>query len=220
MIIQAKPIPFKVFKIIINFLTWIFRTRFNKIFIKKIAIYKNHSYLLMCNHFSFWDGFWACYLCINGIHESEKIEGFYIMILEKQLKKNMFLRYFGCFSVAPGKASVNESLNYAAKVLNTPGNVLLMYPQGNLESQYVRNIVVKEGVFEIITRIKGNCQLIWSSNFLEFFESFKPSIYFYMKDCGNVSQFNMAKFDADINAYHQLSMKKQFRFTNEIIPTE
>lgn len=171
--------------------------------------------MLMSNHFSFWDGFWACYLMLNGIHEGENIKGFYVMILEKQLQKNMFLRFFGCFSIAPGKVSISESLDYAAQVLNTPGNLLVMYPQGNLESQYVRRIVVKEGIAEIVTRITGNCQLIWSSNFIEYFESFKPSIDFNMLDCGTANNFEFEEFSAKINNHHNTVMQKQFRFTTE-----
>ncbi|TAF45902.1 MAG: glycerol acyltransferase [Sphingobacteriales bacterium] len=219
MIIQAKALPFYVFKYGIRFLTWVFGRMFNKLVIKKAKVYKNHSYLLMCNHFSFWDGFWACYLCLNGIHEGTNMKGFYVMILEKQLQKNMFLRYLGCFSVAPGRASVSESLAYAAQILNTPGNVLLMYPQGNLESQYVRHIVVKEGIIEIIKRIKGDCQLLWSSNFIEYFESFKPSVYFNVLDCGAAKNFEMNTFTTAINKHHTAAMQHRFRFTKEVFTT-
>jgi 1-acyl-sn-glycerol-3-phosphate acyltransferase len=215
MIIKAKPGPFFIFKWGAKFFIWVFKSRFNKLIIKKSTIFSNHSYMLMSNHIGFWDGFWACYLCLNGIHGSGNIKGFYVMILEKQLQKNMFLRRLGCFSIAPGKASVSESLDYAAEILNTPGNLLLMYPQGNLESQYVRHIVVKEGISEIITRITGKCQLIWSSNFVEYFESFKPSVYFHMLDCGNSKDFQLKSFSEKINLHHNASMQKQFRFTDE-----
>ena len=215
MIIKAKPIPFFIFKWGASFMIWLFRPRFNKLIIKKTAIYANHSYMLMSNHIGFWDGFWACYLSLNGIHESGNIKGFYVMILEKQLQKNMFLRKFGCFSIAPGKVSISESLDYAAEVLNTPGNLLLMYPQGNLESQHVRHLVVKEGISEIIHRITGNCQLIWSSNFVEYFESFKPSVYFHMVDCGTSKDFQLQEFSQKINQHHYTCMQKQFRFTDE-----
>lgn len=215
MIIHAKPIPFYILKRGIIFLTWVFKKRFNKLIINKATIFKNHSYMLMSNHFSFWDGFWACYLMINGLNPCGNIKGLYIMILEKQLQKNMFLRFLGCFSIAPGKVSISESLDYAAQVLNTPGNVLLMYPQGNLESLYVRKIIVKEGIVEIANRVTGNCQLVWSSNFLQYFESFKPSVYFNMLDCGVAKDFELDGFTKKINKHHNTIMQKQFRFTNE-----
>lgn len=215
MIIKAKQLPVKWIKWTALFLTWFFRKRFNKMIISQAEIKPDHSYLLMCNHFSFWDGFWAAYLCLYGIHKKQAMTGFYIMILEKQLKKNMWLRYFGCFSIAPGKASVQESLDYAAEILNTPGNLLLMYPQGNLESSHVRHIVMKEGIKDIISRVKGKCQLIWSSNLTEYFESLKPSVYFHMLDCGTSGEFDFDKLSEKVNHHHKEAIQKQIRFTTE-----
>lgn len=215
MIIKAKPIPFFLFKWGALFIFWLFRPKFNKVIIQPCAIKEHHSYLLMCNHFSFWDGFWAWYLTLKAIDSQQKVRAFYIMILEKQLRKNQFLRFFGCFSIAPGMVSIKESLDYAAEVLETKGNVLLMYPQGVLESHYVKKMVVKEGIAEIINRVKGNCQLLWSSNFVEFFESFKPSIYFKMLDCGSNKDFDIDEFTAKINEHHQQGMLQQYRFTKD-----
>jgi hypothetical protein len=119
----------------------------------------------------------------------------------------------GSFSIDPGKASVNESLDYAAEVLNTPGNLLLYYPQGNLESQHIRHIVFKEGIGEIVTRIKGNCQLIWCSTIIEYFESLKPSIYFNMLDCGTNHEFYFGKLKDKVNQFHNEAIKENVRFT-------
>ena len=215
MIIKAKPLPAKLILFTGFFLAWFFRRRFNKMIISQVDIMPNHSYLLMCNHFSFWDGFWAAYLSLNGIHEKQPMTGFYIMILKKQLKKNMWMRYFGCFSISPGSVTVNESLDYAAEILNTPGNLLLMYPQGNLESSHIRHIEIKEGINDIISRVKGKCQLIWSSNIVEYFESLKPSIYFNMLDCGTNKDFDLERLSEKINTHHKKAIQKQIRFTTE-----
>ena len=128
---------------------------------------------------------------------------------------NPWLKYFGCFSVAPGTPSVNESLSHAAELLSTPGNVVLMYPQGNLESNHVRDIVMKEGINDIVQQVKGDCQLLWSSNLIEYFESLKPSVYFHMLDCGTNHKFDFAKLVTQINAHHKEAVQKQFRFTIE-----
>lgn len=215
MIIKAKLLPAPFIKAAAYFLTWFFRRRFNKMVISQAEILPGHSYLLMCNHFSFWDAFWASYLCLHGIHKHQTMTGFSIMILEKQLRKNMWMRYFGCFSIAPGKASVQESLDYAAEMLNNPGHLLLMYPQGNLESCHIRHIVLKDGVKDIIGRVTGKCQLIWSSNIVEYFESLKPSVYFNMLDCGTNKDFDFNELSNMINKHHQTAIQKQIRFTDE-----
>ncbi len=215
MIIKAKLLPVPVIKATAHFITWLFRRRFNRMIIKDIDVKADHSYLLMCNHFSFWDGFWAAYLCLHAIHKKQEMKGFYIMVLKKQMQMNPWLKYFGCFSVAPGTSTVKESLAYAAELLNKPGNLLLMYPQGNLESNHVRKIVMQDGVNKIIPQIKENCQLIWSSNFVEYFESLKPSIYFHMLDCGTNKDFNFVDLQSKVNQHHQTAIQKQFRFTDE-----
>ena len=64
-------------------------------------------------------------------------------------------------------------------------------------------------------QIKGNCQLIWSSNIPEYLESLKPSIYFNMLDCGTNHTFNLEKLKKQVNDHHLKSMKKNFRFSEE-----
>ena len=215
MIIKAKTFPQPIFKAGAYFISWVLRKRFNKMVINSVEIKANHSYLLMCNHFSFWDGFLAAYLCVNAIHKKQEMKGIYIMVLKKQMQMNPWLKYFGCFSVSPGKASVNESLAYAAEKLNKAGNIVIVFPQGNLESCHVRDIEMKDGINTIIPDIKENCQLIWSSNLVEYFEGLKPSVYFHMLDCGTNHDFDFIEIERKINQHHQEAIQKQLRFTKE-----
>ncbi|MES3017572.1 MAG: 1-acyl-sn-glycerol-3-phosphate acyltransferase [Bacteroidota bacterium] len=215
MIIKPKLLPTFLTRISFYFLNWFLRKRFNKLLIHKVPIKPDHSYLLMCNHFSFWDGMWATYLSGHALNTEGQKNKLYIMVLKKQMQMNPWLKYFGCFSVSPGTHSVSESISYAAELLNTPGNVVLMYPQGNLESSHVRHIVMKEGIEEIVNRVQGNCQLLWSSNLTEYFESLRPSIHFHMLDCGTAKDFDFVKLGQNINAHHKAAVQKQFRFTEE-----
>jgi len=131
------------------------------------------------------------------------------------MEKNWWLKYSGSFSVEPGKRSIDESLEYAATLLNEPGNLLIYYPQGNLESAYVRQIEFKDGIYEIATRTKGDCQLIWSTVLLEYFESTKPSVYFNLLDCGTNREFDFEQLKNKVNAHHLKAIEKNIRFTKE-----
>jgi 1-acyl-sn-glycerol-3-phosphate acyltransferase len=216
MIIKANPIKLKYLLIVGRLLVWLFSWRFNKMKINEAEVLKDHSYILMCNHFSYWDGFWAGYLCLKSLYkQNPSIKGFYIMVLEKQMQQNKWLTRLGCFSIAPGTITVGESLDYAAALLDEPGNIFLMYPQGKLESNHVKNILIKPGIAEILKRVKGNCQLLWSTNLIEYFESLKPSVYFHVLNCGTNKDFNLEKLTANINQHHKAAIKKQFRFTVE-----
>jgi len=198
------------------FLAWFFKRRFHKIVVNNdIAIKPGCSYLLMCNHFSYADGFFAYYLCFKWIAERARLKGIYTMSLKKQMKRNWWLKYSGSFSVEPANRSVHESLNYAAAVLSEPGNLLVFFPQGRLESCHIRHIEFKDGIREIIAATKGNCQIIWSSNLIEYFESTKPSVYLNLLDCGTNHDFIFEALKVAVNAHHALSLKRMVRFTRD-----
>jgi len=215
MIIKAKPIPFFLFRWIMLPVLWFYRRRFNKMIINDIDIKPGHSYILMCNHFGFFDGFFAYYLCFHFITKKQKLRGIYTMSVKKQMERNWFLQYSGSFSVEPGKRSVDETLDYAAALLAQPGNLLIYYPQGNLESAYIRHIEFKDGIYEIVTRTQGTCQLIWSSILMEYFESTKQSVYFNLLDCGTNHNFDFEELKKKVNGHHLASIEKNFRFTKE-----
>ncbi len=216
MIIKAKPLPRKVLIACGRFLTLFFKWRFNKIKIYETEILKGHSYIVMCNHFSFWDGFWAGYIVFKAMLTKEpNLKGLYIMSLKKQLIKHPWLSRFGSFSVEPGTTSVEESLTYAAEILNTPGNVFLFFPQAMLESNHVRQIEMRTGIADIMKKVSGNCQLVWSSNLVEYFESLKPSVHCHMLNCGTNHEFNFDEFKTKVNEHHRASIQKQIRYTQE-----
>jgi 1-acyl-sn-glycerol-3-phosphate acyltransferase len=215
MIIKPKPLPIFFTRCAALFIGWLLRRRFNKLLIRDVDIKPGYSYLLMANHFSFWDGFFGIYLSFKLIDKKQKIKGLYTMSLKKQMEKKPWLKYFGSFSVEPGRRSIDDSLDYAASLLNTPGNVLIYYPQGNLETSHIRHIEFKDGVYEIVTRTKGNCQLLWSSNITDYFESLKPSISFNLLDCGTNDDFDFEVLKQKVNDFHLQAIKKNVRFTVE-----
>ena len=131
------------------------------------------------------------------------------------MQKHKWLKYLGAFSIVPGSPSMEESLDYAAEILSKPGNLLVYYPQGNLESAHVRYIEFKDGLSLIVPKIKGNCQLIWCTINLEYFESTKPSAYFNMLDCSTNSDFNFETLKARVNEHHLAAIKSTIRFTKE-----
>jgi hypothetical protein len=215
MIIEAKPISFPIYRLLLRPVLWFARMRFNKMILNDIDIKPNHSYILMTNHFGFFDAFFAYYLCFKYLDKKTGLKGLYHMSVKKQMLKKPWLKYSGSFSVEPGKRSVGDSLNYAAKLLDEPGNLLIFYPQAELESAYVRHIDFKEGLYEIVSRTKGDCQLIWCSVLTEYFEGFKPSVYFNLLDCGTNKDFDFEALKKKVNDFHLQSIKNNIRYTRE-----
>ncbi len=213
MIIKAKPLPFSLLVFFGKTLIWLLKRKFRKIVVHPTEeIARNSSYIFMSNHFSFLDGFIAGYLLKRELYDKGLFKGVYIMVLEKQIQQNRWITKFGGFSVAPGTASVKESLAYAAELLSEPGNVLLLYPQGKIESNHVDYMNIKNGINEIVPQIKGNCQLLWSTNLIDYYEGIKPSLYCHLLNCGTNVDFDFEKLKQQINEHHAQALKKQVRF--------
>jgi 1-acyl-sn-glycerol-3-phosphate acyltransferase len=217
MIIKSKPLKPFFFKLWAGILGPALKLFVNKTVINNINTKPGHSYILMCNHFSFADGFLAYYLCNKAFWGKNKMQRLYIMSLKKQMQKNKWLQYVGSFSIEPGRRSVQESFNYAAEVLSTPGNLLLFFPQGNLESQHITHIHFEEGLKEIVPLIKGPCQLIWCSTVLEYFESLKPTVHYNLLDCGTNERFDFDALKEQVNTFHLNTLNKYVRFTKKPI---
>src|ERR1700748_3807161 len=101
----------------------------------QVEVMPGHSVLLLCNHFSWWDGFFAGHLSQTYLHRD-----FHIMMQEDHLQKRMFFNRVGGFSINRKSKEVVESLQYAAKLLENPDNLVTVFPQGALESNHIEEI--------------------------------------------------------------------------------
>ena len=72
-----------------------------------------------------------------------------------------------------------ESLDYAAQLLNDPQNLVLIFPQGKLYSNFVTNIHFEKGVMKVINKAEGKFQLIFASSFIQYFKHKKQSVTVY-----------------------------------------
>ncbi len=76
---------------------------FSKIKILKDFEDNDKAVLMIGNHFSWWDGFFAHYLNMKLLQRR-----FNVMMLENELKKRMFLNKIGAFSINKGSRSAIE----------------------------------------------------------------------------------------------------------------
>lgn len=218
MIIKAKPLPLALVLIFGRVISFLLKRKFNKMKLVETEILPDHAYLYLSNHFSFLDGFIALHIICTELYKKKKvIKNMYFLILDKQLQQNKWMKLFGAFPINPRSIQVKETLAYSASLLNNPGNVLVLFPQGRIESNHVREIDVKAGITEIIPLIKGNCQILYTSNLIDYFEGIKPSLYTYMYDCGTNKDFNFEILKDRINQFHKQAVKQQIRFSKETV---
>jgi len=180
------------------------RKAFNRLEVMPFTPKEGHSVLLLCNHFSWWDGLWGNYLAYW--HLNRKL---YIMMQEDHLQKRMLLNLFGGFSINRSSREMIKSLQYAAGLLNDKENLVVVFPQGELISNHTTEIKVEKGIERLIKNIKGPCQIVYNCALIDYFESLKPSVYFHLFDCGIAGEVSFEELTDKINTFHQQALKAQ-----------
>ena len=191
-------------KLFAPYLAYRLRKAFKVLKHDDVEVFPGHSVLLLCNHFSWWDGFFSGHLTQTYLKRD-----FFIMMQEDHLQKRMFFNRVGGFSINRKSKEVVESLQYAAKLLDNPNNLVAIFPQGALESNHIDEINIERGIDYIVKKIKGDCQVIYYSAFIEYFESLKPSVYFRFLNCGTNHDFDFEKVKVMINDHHKKALKEQ-----------
>ena len=149
---------------------------FKEIRIDGKEAYEDGSILLIGNHISWWDGFFALWLNQQVFHRN-----YYVMMLEEELTKRKFMRQGGAFSINPGNRSIVESLSYTTSLLNDPGNLVVVFPQGKIHSQYETNIVFQPGVGKILDRVAGKTHVVFYAAHMDYLSYSKPILHFRLK---------------------------------------
>ena len=159
-----------------HYIGFIIKRNFKAFNFNHIAVDPDRSILLLANHFGWWDGFLLYWL--NHLLFKKK---FRIMILEDTLRKVFFLKYMGGFSIVKNSRSMIESLNYAGELLNDPQNLVLIFPQARLYSNFVDDIHFEGGLLKIIKQAAGKFQYVFVATFIEYFQHKKPTVNHYVQ---------------------------------------
>jgi 1-acyl-sn-glycerol-3-phosphate acyltransferase len=166
----------------------------------QIEVDQNKSVLLLANHFGWWDGFLLYWL--NHLLLKKK---FHIMILEDTVRKVFFLKYMGAFSVVKNSRSMMESLAYAGELLHDPQNLVLVFPQARLYSNFVDDVHFERGLLKIIKQAAGKFQYVFAATFIEYFQHKKPTVNVYLQ--GSAQDANTIDELKNIYQQHYQSSK-------------
>ncbi|HPT13699.1 MAG TPA: lysophospholipid acyltransferase family protein [Bacteroidales bacterium] len=133
--------------------------------------------LLISNHTTWWDGFWAMVLNLDIFRRK-----FHFMMLEEQLRRHRYFNYSGGFSVKKGARSAAESIAYCAELLSEPGNLVLLFPQGVLTSVHQRQPSFQKGVERILSQVQHDVQVIFAAHLTDYLSHKKPTLYIYYEE--------------------------------------
>ncbi len=144
--------------------------------------------LLIGNHFSWWDGFFARHVNIKVFKRQ-----LHVMMDEEQLTKRRFLRRLGAFSIKKNSRSAIESLNYAISVLEDSSNLLVLFPQGRFQSLHQHPLTFEKGWFRIIQKSQPNIQIVFMAALTDYFSSPRPGLDVYLESAANEIYTNNKK---------------------------
>ncbi len=164
---------------------WAIHRHFGRIEISGEFKDRNLPVLLIANHFSWWDGILAMYLNVNVIKRK-----FHFMMLEQQIRKFSYPNRVGGYSVQKGSRSILESLKYTSELLKNHKNMVLLFPQGKIESVYTTSFRFESGVGRIIANKGGQVQILFAANLINYFSDRRPGLYFYF------AEYTGDKFDS------------------------
>lgn len=135
-----------------------------------------NAVLVIGNHFSWWDGF-----IMVEVNNRLWRRRFNVMMLEEQLQNRMFLNKAGAFSIKKGDRSLVESLTYAGELLSDTKNLVLMFPQGEIQTKYTSKFHFEKGVEMILKKAAGHPQIIFSAALIDYFSWKKPRLDVYLQ---------------------------------------
>lgn len=153
--------------------------------------------LIISNHFSWWDGF--IQIQLNNKYLKRR---FFFMMLEKELRKSQILTNIGAFSIAKGNRSSIESLKYCTEILGDGDNVLLLFPQGKIQSIYTREFKFEEGaLMYIFKKVKNDIQILFNVNLIDYSSKRRPEISVYFKSYNFDRNISFDTIETDFNKY-------------------
>jgi 1-acyl-sn-glycerol-3-phosphate acyltransferase len=167
---------------------------------------RNLPVLLISNHISWWDGFWAMYINQNVLHRK-----FHFMMLEEQLRKYWFFNFTGGFSVNKSTKSIVDTLNYTSGLLTDKENMVLIFPQGEIQSLHNQNIQFEKGVERILRNKENAVQVVFLVNLIDYFSNPKPGIYFHIREYTE-GAFDLKSIQQNYTEFYADSVGKQMTF--------
>lgn len=160
--------------------------------------------LVIANHISWWDGFW-----ILRLNQKLLRRKFYVMMLEDQLQKNMFLSKLGAFSIRKKSRDMIESLNYASEILQNPGEMLLLFPQGEIHSQYDVPVMFQKGWGRVLSKVNNPIQVLMVVHLLDYFSHPKPTLRQYVFSPDKTETLSCDQLEIIYNDFYNQCLLKQ-----------
>lgn len=164
----------------------------------------DRSIFLLSNHCSWWDGFWQL-----NLNENVFKKKFHFMMLEDELRKHWYFNYTGGFSVKKSARSAVQTIQYSAELLSHPENLVLMFPQGKVESIHKQSFTFEKGVEKILQKVdRSKVQIVFLFNTIDYFINMKPILHHYIAEYKD-TDISSSALQEQYNIFYKESIKQQ-----------
>jgi Acyltransferase len=160
-----------------HYVQWIVSRHFQELRSDPVGIDDDRSVLLVANHFSYWDSLILYMVSLKYLKKK-----FHVMVRQDSTAHLKYLRYGGAFSINTKSKDMLRSLDYAADLLNDPENLVLIFPQGKLYSNFVNEINFEKGLIRVMDKASGKFQLVFAATFIQYLKHKKPTATVYLKN--------------------------------------
>lgn len=166
------------------------------------------SILLIANHFSWWDGF-IQYRLNRQVFQKK----FHVMMQEQQLIHHKILCRGGAFSIRKGSREIMESLRYSAGLLEDTNNLLLLFPQGRIQSIHTAEFRFQKGMEYLLKHASGQVQLVFNVNLIDYFSEKRPSLSVYYRKYEPAGSFILPVLENAYNEYAWECKQRQYELS-------
>lgn len=177
MILKARHNIF-LYPFFIWYSQWSIRRHFKNVIVNGSYIERHLPLLIISNHVSWWDGFW-----VVNLNRKLFKRRFNFMMLEEQLRKHWYFNFAGGYSVRKHSRSALESINYTTELLTDPDNLVLLFPQGKINSVYNDTFVFEKGIERILKKVnRDQLEIVFLANMVDYLSDPIPSLYQYIEE--------------------------------------
>lgn len=167
---------FFIRQILHYYVTLIVKHHFHELKFNVIDADPNKSILLIANHFSFWDS-----LILFTVCRKLTKKNFHVMVSEDTTVKFQYVKHGGAFSINKQSRDMLQSLDHAAELLYDPQNLVLIFPQGKLYSNFVNTVQFEKGITRVMEKAEGKFQLLFAATFVQYLKHKKPTATVYLR---------------------------------------
>ena len=102
------------------------------------------------------------------------------MMLEEEFIKRPLLKYAGAYSIKKNSFDILESLKFTSELLSNKNNIILLFPQGKIQSLHIDDVKFQKGIYRIVK--DKDIEILFINNFIEYFSDIKPTVFSFIKN--------------------------------------